>query len=69
MAKLTEEQKRRKLNQHCALCGEVGVSYVKLKGGFFKLCDDCWEFARKNRLTVKCEIVRAAHPELRGDTE
>lgn len=32
---------KRKMDQHCALCFEVGVSYVKTKGGFHKLCDSC----------------------------
>lgn len=35
------ERKRKKLDQHCALCYERGVSYVKAKGGFWKLCESC----------------------------
>lgn len=49
----------KKLDQHCVLCFEVGVSYVKTKGGFHKLCDSCSEMLGKAGLVVPCEIVRA----------
>jgi hypothetical protein len=48
-----------KMDQHCALCFEVGVSYVKTKGGFHKLCDSCWKLVDDAGLTVPCDIVRA----------
>ena len=49
----------RKLTQHCVLCGAIGVSYVKTKGGFHKVCDSCWDVLDAESLTVPCAIVRA----------
>ena len=31
----------RYLDQHCVLCGQKHVRYVKTKGGFHKCCDRC----------------------------
>lgn len=48
------------MNQHCALCGTIGVSYVKTKGGFHKLCDSCKKVVADAGLTVEPLRIFAA---------
>ena len=50
---------RKHLDQHCALCGEKPVLYVKTLGGFHKCCDDCIEMLELNGLLVEPEEIHA----------
>jgi hypothetical protein len=43
----------------CILCYERNATYVKLKGGFVKLCDSCKRLMEANNLTVPCDVVKA----------
>ena len=47
------------LDQHCALCFEKPVRYVKTKGGFWKVCAKCEAVLSNAGLTVEAGIVRA----------
>lgn len=47
------------LDQHCQLCFEKPVRYVKTKGGFWKLCDRCRDIIEIAGLAVPNEIIRA----------
>lgn len=50
---------RRKLDQHCLLCETVGVSYVKTKGSFVKVCESCEAVLVAAGLTVTPNQVHA----------
>lgn len=48
------------LNQHCALCFNKPVRYVKTKGGFYKVCDSCRKVLETAFLIIESDVVHAA---------
>jgi hypothetical protein len=47
------------LDQHCLLCGNKPVRYVKTKGGFYKVCDACRKILETALLLVEGDQIRA----------
>jgi len=52
------------LDQHCALCGNKPVRYVKTKGGFHKVCDSCATVLGRASLLVETDVIHAASMEI-----
>ncbi len=44
----------------CDLCGDRGATYVKLRGGFRRLCNHCANLVEDAGLAVQPDIVRPA---------
>lgn len=55
------------LDQHCALCFEKPVRYVKTKGSFHKLCHRCELMLRLNGLLVKPDAIHATGTDAGGE--
>lgn len=49
----------RYLDQHCVLCANKPVRYVKTKGGFHKVCESCATVLKMAGLLVDSERIRA----------
>ena len=47
------------LDQHCILCGNKPVRYVKTKGGFHKVCDLCRGVLEMAGLLVEPDTIHA----------
>lgn len=66
---IKQQERAAALAQHCRLCGLVGVTYYKTKGGFWKLCPPCGKVLKNAGLLIESDVIRpmaealAAQPE------